>query len=138
MAQEPGKLDCEGNPEVGVDGSRTVRDGLGLRDQAVASRHPRLGECQRGQEAVPKLVCLGVWNPAIDRGFARADGAHSSDDQRALGGNLGNWTRGLAITFMEGLNSLFSVKRRSPGYRTVKYLKAMLYFVAGKRTLLCY
>jgi hypothetical protein len=39
----------------------------------------------------------------------------------------------------EGLNSLFSaVKHKACGYRTVEYMTAMLYFVAGKLTLPCY
>jgi len=34
---------------------------------------------------------------------------------------------------MEGLNSVFSaVKRRARGYRTVRNIVTMLYFVAGK------
>ena len=56
-----------------------------------------------------------------------------------LEGILAHWTRGLTIAFMEGLNSLFSaVKRKARGYRTVEYMTAMLYFVAGKLTLPCY
>jgi hypothetical protein len=30
------------------------------------------------------------------------------------------------------------VKRRARGYRTVEYMTAMLYFVAGKLSLPCY
>jgi transposase len=56
-----------------------------------------------------------------------------------LEGILAHWTRGLTTAFMEGLNSLFSaVKRRARGYRTVEYMTAMLYFVAGKLTLPCH
>jgi transposase len=56
-----------------------------------------------------------------------------------LEGILAHWTRGLTTAFMEGLNSLFSaVKRKARGYRTVEYMTAMLYFVAGKLTLPCY
>jgi hypothetical protein len=51
----------------------------------------------------------------------------------------GHWTQGLTTAFMEGLNSLFSaVKRKACGYRTVEYMTAMLYFVAGKLTRPCY
>jgi transposase len=47
-----------------------------------------------------------------------------------------HWTRGITTAFMEGLNSLFSaVKRKGRGYRTVEYMKAMLYFVAGQLSL---
>jgi len=54
-------------------------------------------------------------------------------------GILAHWDQGLTTTFMEGLNSLFSaVKRRARGYRSVEYMTAMLYFVAGKLSLPCY
>jgi len=54
-------------------------------------------------------------------------------------GILAHWTQGLTTAFMEGLNSLFSaVKRRARGYRSVEYMTAMLYFVAGKLSLPCY
>jgi len=54
-------------------------------------------------------------------------------------GILAHWTQGLTTAYMEGLNSLFSaVKRMARGYRTVEYMSSMLYFVAGKLTLLCY
>jgi hypothetical protein len=40
---------------------------------------------------------------------------------------------------MEGLNSLLSaVKRKVREYRTLKYMTAMIYSVAGKLTLLYY
>ena len=56
-----------------------------------------------------------------------------------LEGILAHWTRGLTTAYMEGLNSLFSaVKRKARGYRTVEYMTAMLYFVAGKLTLPCH
>jgi transposase len=56
-----------------------------------------------------------------------------------LEGILAHWTRGLMTAFMEGLNSLFSaVKRKARGYRTVEYITAILYFVAGKLTLPCH
>ncbi len=37
VAQEPGELDGEGNPKVGVDGPRTACDGHGLPGEAGAS-----------------------------------------------------------------------------------------------------
>jgi transposase len=56
-----------------------------------------------------------------------------------LEGILGHWTSGLTTAFLEGLNSLFSAtKRKARGYRTTKYMIAMLYFVAGKLTIPCY
>ena len=62
---------------------------------------------------------------------------------RMIGGHLerilAHWTRGLTTAFMKGLNSLFSaVKRRARGCRTVEYIKAMHYFIAGKLTFPCY
>jgi transposase len=54
-------------------------------------------------------------------------------------GILSHWVQGLTTAFMEGLNSLYSaVKRRVGGYRSVEYMTAMLYFVAGKLSLPCY
>ena len=55
-----------------------------------------------------------------------------------LEGILGHWKEGLTTAFMEGLNSLFSAtKRKARGYKSTGYLKAMLYFVAGKLTIPC-
>jgi len=49
---------------------------------------------------------------------------------------LAYWNRGLTTALMEGLNSQFSAaKRKARGYRMVKYMAAMLCFVAGKLTL---
>ena len=89
VAEEPGELDGEGNPEVGVDGCGTVRDGYGLRDEAGASRHLSMEGCGRSQEAVRELVRVGPGDEGTNRGVARADGPSRSDDRRALGGNLG-------------------------------------------------
>lgn len=50
-------------------------------------------------------------------------------------GILANWTRGLTTNFMKGLNSLVSaMKHTARAYRTVEYMTAKLYFVAGKLT----
>ncbi len=70
VAQEPGKLDGEGDPQVGVDGPGTVRDGHGLRDEAGASRHLPM-EGRRGrQETVRDLVRLGEGDEGADRRVA--------------------------------------------------------------------
>jgi hypothetical protein len=54
-------------------------------------------------------------------------------------GILAHWTQWLTTALREGLNSLFlGVKSKARGYRTVEYMTAMLYFVAGKLTLPCY
>ncbi len=89
VAQEPGELDGEGNPEVGVDGPGTVCDGHGLRDEAGASRDLRAEGCRGGQEAVPKRVRLGAGDAGANRRTARADGPSCPDGRRAFGGNLG-------------------------------------------------
>ena len=48
-------------------------------------------------------------------------------------GILAHWTAKVTNAFLEGLNSVFSAtKRKARGYRTTRYLIAMLYFVAGK------
>jgi len=53
-----------------------------------------------------------------------------------LEGVLAHWTAGITNAFLEGLNSLFSAtKRKARGYRTTRYLTAMLYFVAGKLSI---
>ncbi|MEI6165748.1 MAG: ISL3 family transposase [bacterium] len=53
--------------------------------------------------------------------------------QRHLDGVLAYWDCRVTNGFMEGLNSVFSaVKRKARGYRNPLYLKAILYFVAGK------
>ena len=89
MAEEPGKLDGEGNPEVGVDGSGTVCNGHSLRDEAGASRYLPMEGCGRSQEAVRELVRVGPGDEGTNREVARTDGPCRSDDRRALGGNLG-------------------------------------------------
>ncbi len=89
VAQEPGELDREGNPEVGVDGPGTVCDRPRLRDEAGASRHLRAEGCRGGQETVSKLVRLGAGDKGANRRTARADGPSCPDDRGALGGNLG-------------------------------------------------
>ena len=89
MAEEPGELDGEGNPEVGIDGSGTVCNGHGLRDEAGASRYLPMEGCGRSQEAVRELVRVGPSDAGADRGVARAHGASGPDDRRAHGGNLG-------------------------------------------------
>jgi transposase len=56
--------------------------------------------------------------------------------EKHLEGILGHWKEGLTTAFLEGLNSLFSgTKRKARGYKSIEYLKTMLYFVAGKLTI---
>lgn len=50
-----------------------------------------------------------------------------------LNGILAHWKHRLTNGFMEGMNSVFSaVKRKARGYRSPRYLTAMLYFIAGR------
>lgn len=59
--------------------------------------------------------------------------------ERHLEGILAHWRQGLTTAFMEGLNSLFSAtKRKARGYKSVEYMTAMLYFVAGKLRIPCH
>ncbi len=89
VAQEPGELDGEGSPEVGVDGLGTVCDGHGLRDEAGASRHLRAEGCRGGQETVPKLVRVGARDARANRRTARADGPSCTGGRGSLGGDPG-------------------------------------------------
>ena len=139
MAEEPGELDGEGGPEVGVDGSGTVCNGHGLRDEAGALRYLPMEGCGRSQEAVRELVRVGPSDVGTNRGVARADARAARMIEGHLEGILAHWTQRLTTAFMEGLNSLFSaVKRKARGYRSVEYMTTMLDFVAGKLTLPCY
>lgn len=50
-----------------------------------------------------------------------------------IAGILAHWDQGVTNAFMEGLNSVFSaVRRKARGFRTIRNMTAMLYFVAGK------
>ncbi len=89
VAEEPGELDGEGNPEVGVDGSGTVCDGHGLRGEAGPSGYLPMGGCGRSQEGVRELVRMGTGDKGADRGVARSDGRRRPDDRSALGGCSG-------------------------------------------------
>jgi hypothetical protein len=60
LAQEPGQMDGEGSPKVGIDGLGTLYDGHGLRDEASASRHLRTEGCRGRQETVRQLVRVGA------------------------------------------------------------------------------
>ena len=89
VAQEPGELDGKGSPEVGVDGPGTMCDGHGLPDEAGASRPLPAEGCRGGQEAVPKLVCLGAHDAGTNRRTARADGPSCPNGRGSLGGDPG-------------------------------------------------
>lgn len=52
-----------------------------------------------------------------------------------IAGILAHWDQGVTNAFMEGLNSVFSaVRRKARGYRSIRNMITMLYFVAGKLT----
>lgn len=56
--------------------------------------------------------------------------------QKHLAGILAHWENPLTNAFMEGLMSVFSAtKRKARGYRTFKYLSAMLYFTGANLDL---
>ncbi|MDR2463646.1 MAG: ISL3 family transposase [Verrucomicrobiales bacterium] len=53
-----------------------------------------------------------------------------------LNGILAHWQHRLTNAFLEALSSIFSAtKRKARGYRSIKYLTAMLYFSASKLNL---
>ena len=86
---------------------------------------------------------LGSWSRWVRRAAKKAPGqvleamvkvAEMIDTH--LEGVLAYWTAKVTNAFLEGLNSLFSAtKRKARGYRTTRYFKAMLYFVAGKLSI---
>ena len=124
---------------MGVDGSGTVCDGHGLRDEAGASRHLPMEGCGRSQEAVRELVRVGQAMRERTGELLEPMARAARMIEGHMEGILAHWTQGLTTAFMEGLNSLFSaVKRKARGYRSVEYMTTVLYFVAGKLTLPCY
>jgi hypothetical protein len=74
LAEEPGELDGEGNPEVGVDGFGTVFNGHGLRDEVGASKYLPVEGCGRSQKAFREMVRVGPGDEGPNRGVARTDG----------------------------------------------------------------
>lgn len=115
-----------------------AREGIAYQMKMV-SRHLRAERCRRGQKALPKLVRLGSLDAGQTGELLEPMARAARMVEGHLEGILAHWTRGLTTAFMEGLNSLFSaVKRKARGYRTVEYMTAMLYLVAGKLTLPCH
>jgi transposase len=86
---------------------------------------------------------LASWSRWVRRAAAQAPGQVLDAMKKVaamidthLEGILAYWTAKVTNAFLEGLNSLFSAtKRKARGYRTTRYLKAMLYFVAGKLSI---
>ncbi len=139
MAEEPGELDGEENPEVGVDSSGTVCDGHGLRDEAGASRYLPMEGCGRSQEAVRELVRVGPGDEGTNRGVARTDGPCRPDDRRALGGYCGP----LDSRSYDGLHGgtqqpVLGCGAKGQRVWSLEYMTTMLYFVPGKLNLPCY
>ncbi len=87
VAQQPGQPDGEGSPKVGVDGTGTVSDAHGLRNEAGASRHLRMEGSWDRQETVRQRVRVCAIDAGTDRGVTLADGPSGLDDRRALGGS---------------------------------------------------
>jgi len=93
------------------------------------ARKKFLNWCQWVRESAAE-ECANLLAPMVD--VAKMIENH-------LDGILAHWHERLTTAFMEGLNSLFSAtKRKARGYRTTKYMTAMLYFVAGKLEIPCY
>jgi transposase len=86
---------------------------------------------------------LGSWSRWVRRAAKKAPGQVLDAMRKVadmieshLEGVLAYWTAKITNAFLEGLNSLFSgTKRKARGYRTTRYLIAMLYFVAGKLSI---
>jgi transposase len=94
-------------------------------------------ECRRENTARRKFQhwCQWVRGKAAQKGYDLLEPMTRVADmiEKHLEGILGHWKEGLTTAFLEGLNSLFSAtKRKARGYKSVEYLKTMLYFVAGK------
>ena len=100
----------------------------------------RLGSFRRESTARRRLQewCQWVREKAARSGYELLQPMTRVADtiENHLEGILGHWKEGLTTAFLEGLNSLFSAtKRKARGYKSVEYLKTMLYFVAGKLTV---
>jgi transposase len=53
--------------------------------------------------------------------------------ERHLVGIVAYWKHRVTNGWLEALNSVLqAIKRKARGYRTTEYLKAIIYFVAGK------
>ena len=88
-AEEPGEPDGKGDSKVVAASPGTVWVGHGLRDEAGASRHLRMGGCGGSLKSVRQLVRMGAGNAGANRGVARTEGLSCSDELRPLGGNPG-------------------------------------------------
>ena len=83
---------------------------------------------------------LGSWSRWVRRAASKAPGQVldgmvkvSEMIDSHMEGILAYWRAKVTNAFLEGLNSLFSAtKRKARGYRTTRYLIAMLYFATGK------
>ena len=88
-----------------------------------------------------KLWCRWVKQTAVKEGNGLLEPMVKVAEmvERHLEGIIGHWHDGLTTAYLEGLNSLFSAaKRKARGYRTVRNLLAILYFIAGKLRVPCY
>lgn len=97
-------------------------------------------DCRRESTARRKFEewCRWVRSKASRKGYELLEPMvrTASMIEKHLEGILGHWKEGLTTAFLEGLNSFFSAtKRKARGYKSVEYLKIMLYFVAGKLTI---
>ncbi len=99
-----------------------------------------LQEIYELEEAAAAEKRLGAWCRWVRRESRKANRwllAHMAQVadtiESHLSGILAHWDHGVTNAFMEGLNSVFSaVRRKARGYRSIRNMITMLYFVAAK------
>ncbi len=137
VAQEPGELDGEGSPEVGAYGLGTgCVTGMACEMRLVLQGISERKEVEEGQEVVPKLARVGARDAGANRRTARADAPSCPNGRRAIGGNPGSLDS-RADDRLHGSfqQPLIGRDTQARGHRREKYLTAMVYFVAGKITI---
>ncbi len=131
------------NPDNLTDKEKTRMERIDLHMLDTAKAYQMRLVLQRiyqSQTAKTAADRLGRWCRWVRRLVARKPGNPLAAMlkvakliEKYSAGILAHWDGHLTNAYLEGLNSVFSaVKRRARGYRTSRYLIAMLYFVAGK------
>ncbi len=96
-------------------------------------------ECRGGQDTNWQLVRVGTSDAGANRRVAHLDGSKGPYVERALRGNFSLLKSMADDRLPRWLNSMFpAVKRQARGSRTVEFIAAMIYFVAGKLSISCY
>ncbi len=88
LVQEPGQLEGEVVPQMGIDGPETVCEGHDLRNEAGGSRYLRTEGHRGREETVRQRVCVGASDTGVHRGVGQADGPSCPYDRRTLGGDF--------------------------------------------------